>query len=267
MVSDAYFFVTEHASHSGGFCFLGLNSVTLNPMTTSKTAFKKEKIFIGVSWPYANGDLTLGHLAGQNIVCDVFARYHRQKGNDVLMVSGTDAHGTPVTVKAAEENATPEETAEKYLQSHLETFEKLNCEWDIFTTTESDNHKTVAQNLFRVMYDHKFIVPKEVEQYYDPKAKQYLADRYIEGTCPHCGFEKARGDQCNDGCERILEPTDLIKPRSKLSGTEPILRKHTILYFDLSAFQKDLEEYVTSRKDTWRKSVQSVAWKWLNEGL
>lgn len=234
---------------------------------TEKKNKAKETIFIGVSWPYANGPLHLGHLAGQNIVCDVFARYHRQKGNEVLMVSGADAHGTPVTIKAKEDGIKPEEAAEKYRQSHLETFEKLNCEWDNFTTTETDNHKKVSQNLFKVMFDQGFIIPKEVEQYYDEEADKYLADRYITGTCPHCGYENARGDQCNDGCERMLEPTELIDPKSKLTGTKPVLKKHTILYFDLSQFQDQIEEFVENRKEIWRKPVYSVAKKWLNEGL
>jgi len=232
-----------------------------------KKTLKKEIIFVGVSWPYANGDLSIGHLAGQNVVCDVFARYHRLKGNNVLMVSGADAHGTPVAVKAKEEGLLPEETAEKYFQSQLKTFKKLNCLWDCYTTTESENHKTVAQNLFQVMYDLKFIIPRKVEQYYDTKAKEYLADRYIEGTCPHCGNTRARGDQCNNGCERMLDSTDLIDPKSKLTGTVPILKKHTILYFDLTKFQKDIESYVKTKDGIWRKNVSSIANKWLKEGL
>lgn len=228
---------------------------------------KRETIFIGVSWPYANGNLSIGHLAGQNVVCDVFARYHRLKGNKVLMVSGTDAHGTPVTIKAKEEGLTPEETADKYFQAQLKTFKKLNCLWDCFTTTESQNHKIVARNLFQVMYDFKFITPKEVEQYYDTKARKYLADRYIEGTCPHCGNVRARGDQCNNGCERMLDPIDLIDPKSKLTGTVPVLKRHTILYFDLTKFQKDIKSYVKTKDNVWRKNVKSVAQKWLNEGL
>lgn len=228
---------------------------------------KRETIFIGVSWPYANGDLTIGHLAGQNVVCDVFARYHRLRGNKVLMVSGADAHGTPVTIRAKEEGLSPEEAAEKYFQSQLKTFKKLNCLWDCYTTTETDNHKTVARNLFQVMYDFKFIIPREVEQYYDTKAQKYLADRYIEGTCPHCGNTRARGDQCNDGCERMLNPIDLIDPKSKLTGTVPVLKRHTILYFDLAKFQEDISSYVKTKDGIWRKSVRSVAKKWLKEGL
>ncbi|MEA3357475.1 MAG: class I tRNA ligase family protein [Patescibacteria group bacterium] len=228
---------------------------------------KKETIFVGVSWPYANGKLHIGHLAGQNVVCDVFARYHRQKGNKVLMVSGTDAHGTPILVKAKKEGITPKQTSEKYYRSQLKTFEKLNCDWDIFTTTGSENHQIVAQNIFKTLYELGFIYDKEVEQYFDPKAKQYLADRYIEGTCPYCGFENARGDQCNGGCERILDPTELINPRSTLSDATPILKKHTILYFDLPRFEPDIKKLTKKNKDVWRKRVTGFTNAWLKDGL
>lgn len=227
----------------------------------------QQKIFIGVSWPYANGPLSIGHLAGQNVVCDVFARYHRLRGNKVLMVSGADAHGTPVTIRAEQDGITPEQAAEKYYQGQLKTFAKLNCLWDHYTTTEAPNHHKVAQNLFKTMFDLGYIFPKEVEQYYDEKAEKYLADRYIEGTCPFCGNTRARGDQCNDGCERTLDPTDLIDPKSKLTGTTPILKKHTILYFDLSKFQKEIEKFVDSKEGIWRTPVIQVARKWLKEGL
>ncbi len=201
------------------------------------------------------------------MVCDVFARYHRQKGNDVLLVSGADAHGTPVTVKAQKEGLPPDKLAEKYSKSFLETFKKLNTQWDIFTTTESQNHKEIAQNLFKVMYENKDIYPKEVEQYYDPKAKQFLADRYIEGTCPYCGNTKARGDQCNDGCERTLDPSDLKNPKSKLTGEKPILKKHTVLFFDLPRFDKQIRELVKNSKNVWRERVIGFAQSWLKEGL
>lgn len=228
---------------------------------------KKEVIFIGVSWPYANAQLHIGHLAGQNIVCDVFARYHRQKGNDVLMVSGADAHGTPITVKAKEEGVEPAELAKRNYEDFLKTFDKLNIQWDLFTTTESENHKTVAKNLFRVMFDNGDIYPKEIEQYYDEKAKQFLADRYIEGTCPHCGNKSARGDQCNDGCERTLDPTELLNPISKISGNKPVLKKHTVLYFDLPKFTEELSKLVDESSDIWRDRVKGFAEAWLKEGL
>ncbi len=234
---------------------------------TTQTKHEKEVIFIGVSWPYANGELTIGHLAGQNVVCDVFARFHRQIGNNVLMVSGADAHGTPVTIRAEKDGMTPEQAAQKYFELQAETFNKLNCQWDFYTTTESENHKEVAQNLFKVMYDKGFIEPKEIEQYYDTKANKFLADRYIEGTCPHCGNEKARGDQCNDGCERTLDPSELINPKSTLTGTTPIFKKHVVLYFTLDRFQKEIEDYVKSREGIWRQSVLSVVKSWLKEGL
>ncbi|MFH1547537.1 MAG: methionine--tRNA ligase, partial [bacterium] len=227
----------------------------------------KETIFIGVSWPYANGKLHIGHLAGQNVVCDVFARYHRQKGDEVLMVSGTDSHGTPILIKAEKEHLSPEELAEKYRQSHLETFKKLNIQWDLFTTTESDNHKNVAQNLFKVMFDNGDIYPKEVEQYYDAKAEKFLSDRYIEGTCPHCGNKNARGDQCDSGCGRTLDPSELIDPKSKITGETPVLKKHTVLYFKLSGFEKEIKELVQKSKGVWRDRVIGFAEAWLNEGL
>jgi methionyl-tRNA synthetase len=183
------------------------------------------------------------------------------------MVSGADAHGTPITVKAEQEGIPPQELADKTYKGFLKTFDRLNIQWDLFTTTESDNHENVSQNLFRVMYEHGDIYPKEIEQYYDPKAEQFLADRYIEGTCPHCGNTKARGDQCNDGCERTLDPTELIDPKSKLTGEKPVLKKHTILYFDLPKFTKELENLVEKSSDVWRERVQGFAKAWLKEGL
>lgn len=183
------------------------------------------------------------------------------------MVSGADAHGTPITVKAEKEGISPKELADKTYDQFLKTFDRLNIQWDLFTTTESENHKKVAQNLFKVMYDNGDIYPKEIEQYYDPKAEQFLSDRYIEGTCPHCGNTKARGDQCNDGCERALEPTELIDPRSKLTGEKPVLKKHTILYFDLPKFEKELEKLVENSTDVWRERVVGFAKAWLDEGL
>ncbi|NLE31263.1 class I tRNA ligase family protein, partial [Candidatus Dojkabacteria bacterium] len=144
----------------------------------------QEKIFIGVSWPYASGKLHLGHLAGQNIACDVFARYHRQKGNRVLMVSGSDSHGTPIVFKAEELGITPEQLVETSHKEILETFEKLSLLYEKYTSTTTENHKEVVQNIFLVLKELGYLYPQKSKQYFDEKVNKFLPDRYVKGVCP-----------------------------------------------------------------------------------
>ncbi len=215
------------------------------------------RILVAVAWPYASGPLHLGHLGGAYLPSDIFARYHRLVGNDVLMVSGSDANGTPITVKADEMGVTPREVVDTYHPEILGYWDALGITFDLFTTTMTENHHQVTQDVFLRLLEGGYLHKRTTEQFYDPGAERFLPDRYVEGTCPHCGYEDARGDQC-DNCGRTLDVTDLIDPRSKLSGSTPV-RKETEHYFlDLPAFADRLGDWLNSQT-TWRKHVKNWA--------
>ena len=215
------------------------------------------RILVAVAWPYASGSRHLGHLAGAYLPPDIFARYHRLAGNEVLMVSGSDANGTPITVKADELGVSPEEVVNTYHPEFLGYWDELGISFDLFTTTMTENHAAVTQDFFLRLLDNGYVVKGSSEQFYDPTAERFLPDRYVEGECPHCGYTEARGDQC-DNCGRTLDPTDLINPRSKLSGATPVKRETEHYFLDLPAFKERLEQWLNS-KDTWRKHVRNWA--------
>ncbi|MFQ5521998.1 MAG: methionine--tRNA ligase [Acidimicrobiia bacterium] len=221
------------------------------------TAQMNRRILVAVAWPYASGSLHLGHLGGAYLPSDIFARYHRLAGSQVLMVSGSDANGTPITVKADELGITPREVVERYHPEICGYWEALGISFDLFTTTMTDNHHRVTQDFFLRLLENGYLVKKTTTQLYDPKAERFLPDRYVEGTCPHCGYERARGDQC-DNCGRTLDVTDLIDPRSKLSGATPVPRETDHYFLDLPAFADRLREWIES-KTTWRKHVKNWA--------
>ncbi len=227
--------------------------------------FTMKHILIGVSWPYTNGPMHVGHLAGQNIVCDVFARFNRILGNKVAMVSGSDMHGTPITIKAEEKGIPVEQFVEDNHKAFLEIFEKLSIKFDLFTKTRTENHRVVAQNFITVLEEQGFLLRKKSKQYFDTEKNQFLADRYIEGNCPHCDYFPARGDQC-DKCGHVLTPEELKNPVSKLSQSTPELRETEELYFDMSKLQKQLESYIED-KTFWRKNTLEFTKAWLKEGL
>ena len=226
----------------------------------------QEKIFIGVSWPYASGKLHLGHLAGQNIACDIFARYHRQKGNRVLMVSGSDSHGTPIVFKAEELGISPEQLVETSHKEILETFEKLSLLYEKYTSTTTENHKEVVQNIFLVLKELGYLYPQKSKQYFDEKVSKFLPDRYVKGTCPECGATNARGDEC-PACGKFLKPTDLIDPVSTLSDSKPVLKETEHFYLDLKKLEGDISKWVNSSSDNWRKWVREFSKGWIKEGL
>src|SRR5262245_58454294 len=176
-----------------------------------------ERIFIGVAWPYANGPLHIGHLAGAYIPPDIFARYHRMRGNQVLMVSGSDEHGTPNTVSAERVGLPPREYVRRQHAGIADSLVRLGVSFDLFTETHTDNHIAATQWFFRTLLANDLISRATTQAFFDEQRRRFLPDRYIEGTCPYCGNPRARGDQC-DNCGRTLDPTDLIDPRSKLSG-------------------------------------------------
>ena len=222
-------------------------------------------ILVAVAWPYAQGSLHLGHIAGAYLPPDIFARYHRLAGNRVLMVSGSDVHGTPITVKADQEGVSPQEIVERYHPEFLGYWDALGISFDLFTTTGTDNHIRVAREFFSRLLENGHLYQKVTDQFYDEEKGQFLPDRYIEGTCPHCGYPQARGDQC-DNCGRTLDPSDLIDPKSKLTGTTPVLRQTEHYYWRLSAFNERLEEWLASREG-WRPHVLNFALGMVREGL
>ena len=167
----------------------------------------KEKIYIGVAWPYANGSLHLGHIAGCYLPSDIFARYNRMTGKDVLMVSGSDEHGTPITITAENQKTTPQAIVDKYNKEHTENMKQMGISFDLFTRTTTENHKKVVQEIFLTLYKNKDIYKKIIEAFYCNNCNRFLPDRYIEGKCPNCGYETARGDQC-DECGKLLDPQD-----------------------------------------------------------
>jgi methionyl-tRNA synthetase len=215
------------------------------------------RILVAVAWPYASGPLHLGQLGGAYLPPDIFARYHRVVGNKVLMVSGSDANGTPITVKAEEMGLTPREVVETYHPVNVGYWDQLGIGFDLFTTTMTENHHRVTQDFFIRLLDNGYLVKDTSEQFYDPEAERFLPDRYVEGECPHCGYADARGDQC-ENCGRTLDPTDLIHPRSRLSGTTPERRETEHYFLDLPAFADRLREWLEG-KTTWRKHVKNWA--------
>jgi methionyl-tRNA synthetase len=223
------------------------------------------RILVAVAWPYANGSLHLGHIAGAYLPADVFARYHRMAGNDVLMVSGSDQHGTPVTVRAENEGRTPQQVVDQFHPEFVRYWEELGISFDLFTTTGTKNHEDVVHDFFMTLLRKGHIYKGTTQQFFDPQAGRFLPDRYVEGTCPHCGYEKARGDQC-DNCARTLDPDQLINPRSRLTGAAPEMRDTEHFFFRLSAFGPRLLEWLKTREG-WRKHVQNYSIGWVEEGL
>ncbi|GIK66631.1 MAG: methionine--tRNA ligase [Chloroflexota bacterium] len=216
-------------------------------------------IHVSVAWPYVNGDLHAGHIAGSFLPADIFARYHRLKGNHTLMVSGSDTHGTPIMVEADAQGITPRELFEKYHVRFLDTLKRSGMSFDLYTHTDTENHHRVAQDIFTLLLERGYLYPEEQERLYSTTENRFLEDRYVEGTCPVCGYENARGDQC-DNCGNLLNATDLINPRSKRDGSTPVRRSTTHYFFDLGKFREPLTEYLEKGRDHWRENV-------LNESL
>jgi len=222
-------------------------------------------ILVAVAWPYATGSLHLGHIAGAYLPPDIFARYHRMAGNKVLMVSGSDVHGTPITVKADAEGVSPQEIVDRYHPRFLDYWQRLGITFDLFTTTGTDNHKRVAREFFLKLLENGYLYRRTTSQFYDQEAQRFLPDRYVGGSCPHCGYADARGDQC-DNCGRTLDPHELIDPRSKLSGTTPVERQTEHYYWKLSAFQGPLLDWLGSHQE-WRPHVVNFAIGMVKNGL
>ena len=224
-----------------------------------------ERIFIGVAWPYADGPLHLGHIAGAYLPPDIFARYHRTKGNEVLMVSGSDQHGTPITIKAEQERRKPSEIAAEYHQQFLDSWQQLGISFDLFTSTETSNHAEVSQDIFLTLLNKGFIYRSTVSQPLCPRCQRFLPDRYIEGICPHCQATGARGDQC-DECGRPLNPAELIEPRCRICDTTPQFKDSEHFFLRLSEFRDKLLDWV-KQQPHWRPNVLNFTMRYLEEGL
>ncbi len=216
-----------------------------------------KKILVAPAWPYASGKRHLGHVVGFAVPADIYARYHRLKGNDVLMASGTDEHGTPVMVTADREGVSPREIAERYNELTREDLRDLGISYDCFTRTTTRNHAEVTRDLFRTLYEHGCLVERTTLGAFSATTGNTLPDRYIEGTCPICGFPQARGDQC-DNCGNQLDPADLIEPRSIIDGSTPDFRETTHLFLDLPKFADRLRPWIEG-KSSWRPNVRNFS--------
>ena len=224
-----------------------------------------ERIFIGVAWPYANGSLHLGQIAGAYLPADIFARYHRIKGNEVLMVSGSDQHGTPITIKAEQEGKKPAEIAARYHEEFLDSWQRLGISFDLFTTTGTANHAEVAHDIFLTLLDNGCIYRDTVSQAFCPQCQRFLPDRYIEGTCPYCHASGARGDQC-DECGKPMNPAEMLDAHCRLCGTSPVFKDSEHFFLKLSDFGDRLSAWV-SKQGQWRPNVYSLTRRYLKEGL
>lgn len=224
-----------------------------------------ENILVAVAWPYANGSLHLGHIAGCYLPADIFARYHRLKGDNVLMVSGSDEHGTPITLRAEQEGIPPSELADRYHREFLECWKRLGISFDIFTHTDTDNHREVVHDIFLELLHKGYVYKDSMPQAYCPNCQRFLPDRYLEGTCPNCGFDGARGDQC-DQCGRTLNPSDLINVHCRNCNTKPRFENSEHFFLKLSAFEDRLRQWIGNRTG-WRPNVQKFTISFLEGGL
>ena len=225
-----------------------------------------EKIFIGVAWPYANGSLHLGQIAGAYLPPDIFARYHRLKGNRVLMVSGSDQHGTPITVRAQEEGTTPAAVAARFHQEFVESWRQLGISYDLYTTTGTENHANVVQDIFLRLHEQGDIYLDRMRLPFCTIEQRFLLDRYVEGTCPICGYDGARGDQC-DNCGNPLDPEELIDARCKFDGSTPEVRESEHFFLRLSAYNDRLKSWLSEGKKHWRRNVLNFSLGALQQGL
>ena len=224
-----------------------------------------EHILVAVAWPYANGSIHIGQVAGAYLPADIFARYHRMKGSDVLMVSGSDAHGTPVTLTAEQRGVTPEQVYSEYQVEFLDNWERLGITFDLFTTTHTENHQQVAQDIFSRLHDNGHIYKSTMEMPYCGTDNRFLADRYVEGVCPHCDYDGARGDQC-DNCGRTLDPRDLKGIACRICGNTPEFSETEHFFIRLTAFEDKLLEWAR-KQEHWKSNVKNFTISFLKGGL
>ena len=225
-----------------------------------------KRTLITTALPYANGPVHIGHLAGVYVPADIYARYLRLKGEEVLMIGGSDEHGVPITIRAQKEGITPQDVVDRYHAIIKGGFERLGITHDIYSRTSSATHHEHASEFFRKLYDKGEFIEKTSQQYYDEQANQFLADRYITGTCPHCNNERAYGDQC-ESCGTSLAPTDLINPKSAITGNTPVLRETKHWYLPLDKHESFLREWILEGHKEWKSNVYGQCKSWLDMGL
>ena len=224
-------------------------------------------IHVSVAWPYANGDLHIGHLAGVYLPADVFARYHRLRGNHVLMVSGSDSHGTPITVEADQRGISPRQVFEHYHRRFLQTQQKIGISYDLFTHTDTENHHQVAQDIFTLLLQRGYLYRETQTLLYSESEKRFLPDRYVEGACYICDYPSARGDQC-DHCGSLLEAVKLINPHSRNNPQDKLIRRQAEHYFlALDKFADLILQYLNANHDRWRPNVSKFSQNFVKEGL
>ena len=228
----------------------------------------QQKILVTSALPYANGPIHLGHLRGAYLPADIFVRYHRLKGSNIIYICGSDEHGVPITITADKEGVKPQDIIDRYHEANKRAFEKFGMSFDIYSRTSLPVHHDTAQTFFKSFHGQELLVEKKTHQFYDEKAKMFLPDRYVEGTCPKCGFEEARSDEC-ENCGSLYDPSELVNPKSKISGEKPVLRETSHWYFPLGKFQERLEEYVntSNSKFKWKENVLQYCRGWFKDGL
>jgi len=224
-----------------------------------------KRILVTAALPYANGPIHLGHLAGAYLPADIYVRYQRLKGRDVLYICGSDEHGVPITITAEKEGITPQQVVDKYHYMNKESFERFGMSFDNYSRTSLPLHHQTAQEFFLELYKKGILKEKTTKQLYCEKDRMFLADRYVEGICPVCGSPGARGDQC-EKCGSWLEQTDLIEPKCKICGSTPVIRDTSHWYLPLGEFQKKLEEWMGTKTD-WKENVKHYVYSWFKEGL
>jgi methionyl-tRNA synthetase len=237
----------------------------------NESAHQKSKEFkrytVTSALPYANGPVHIGHLAGVYVPADIYARYLRSKGRDVVFIGGSDEHGVPITIKARMENVTPQDVVDKYHFMIKDSFEKFGISFDVYSRTSAAVHHETASAFFKKLFDEGKLLEKESEQFYDEANHQFLADRYITGTCPHCSYEKAYGDQC-ESCGTSLSATDLINPKSVLSGNKPVMKKTRHWYLPLQDYEPMLRKWILEgHKNDWKSNVYGQCKSWIDQGL
>ena len=225
-----------------------------------------KRTLVTTALPYANGPVHIGHLAGVYVPADIYVRYKRMKGDEVLFIGGSDEHGVPIAIKAKAEGVSPQEIVDRYHTLIKESFARLGIDFDIYSRTTSETHEKTASAFFTKLYESGKLIEQTSEQYYDPEAKQFLADRYITGTCPHCHNERAYGDQC-EACGTSLSATDLINPHSAISGAKPELRETKHWYLPLGDYESFLREWILEGHKEWKPNVYGQCKSWLDLGL
>ena len=227
---------------------------------------KFKRNLITTALPYANGPVHIGHLAGVYVPADIYVRYLRQKGEEVVFIGGSDEHGVPITIKAQKEGVTPQDIVDRYHQIIKDSFEEFGISFDIYSRTSSKTHHELSSAFFKKLYDEGKFIEKTSMQFYDEKAGQFLADRYIVGKCPHCGNERAYGDQC-EACGTSLNATDLIDPVSAVTGNKPELKETKHWYLPLDRYEDWLKEWILEGHKEWKSNVYGQCKSWLDNGL